>query len=169
MPGGRRTFALNTPERVTPYLPISTRHLGQDDAVRRVDLVWNRACFHPEALSLPGDRALADMLLAHGYAMNGGVLHAVQDLEPDQLDAALSGYRYFGLTAALELMEDARTRIRQGLDDDAADRLESESDARYGEVGTDAVLAEAFERHYEAHPENFAPLSAADEQPPEWV
>lgn len=137
--------------------------------MRRVDLVWNRACFYPGALSLPGDRALADMLLAHGYAMNGGVLHAVEDLEPDQLDAALSGYRFFGLTAAVELMEDARMRIRQGLDEDAADLLERESDERYGEVGTDALLAEAFERHYEAHPDEFAPLSAADEQAPEWV
>ena len=133
------------------------------------DLVWNRACFHPEALSLPGDRALADMLLAHGYAMNGGVLHAVEDLEPGQLDAALSGYRYFGLTGAVELMEDVGRRIRQGLDDDALDRLESESDERYGEVGTDAVLTEAFERRYSAHPDDFAPLSAADERAPEWV
>lgn len=137
--------------------------------MRREDLIWNRACFYPETLSLPGDRALADMLLAHGYAMNGGVLHAVEDLEPSQLDAALAGYRYFGLAAAVDLMEGARSHIRQGLDDDALDRLEAESDERYGEVGTDAVLADAFERRYAAHPEDFAPLSADDEQQPEWA
>jgi len=41
--------------------------------------VWNRACAEagrPKTLTAPGDRALADMVLAQSLAMNGGVLYA---------------------------------------------------------------------------------------------
>ncbi|MFP5370384.1 MAG: hypothetical protein ACLGI3_06510 [Actinomycetes bacterium] len=42
------------------------------------DLVWNRACdtFDIDPGMPPGDAALAAVLLCHGMAMNGGLLHA---------------------------------------------------------------------------------------------
>ena len=129
--------------------------------MRKADLVWNRACSRPDALNLTGDRALADMLLAHGYAMNGGVLHAVEDLAPEELEAAVAGYRHFGLAAAADLIDEVRARL-QSLTDAAVDRLEHEADNRYGEIASDETLMEAFERRYRDRPEEFESLGEAD-------
>jgi len=67
-----------------PTSPLSAPPVGRNPArsagaaeaelrhsvsMRPADQVWNRACLHPETLTMPGDRALADLLLAHGYAM----------------------------------------------------------------------------------------------------
>lgn len=143
--------------------------MGQCAQVRNSDLVWNRACSRPESASLPGDRALADVLLAHGYAMNGGLLHAVEDLKPTELVAAMAGYRFFGLTGAVGLIEEATRRLGEGLDDDALDALEAELDQRYAEVGDDQVLTEAFERRLAESPNDFAPLTEEDKKVPQWV
>lgn len=127
------------------------------------DAVWNRACFEaggPKTLSAPGDRALADMIVAHSVAMNGGVLHAVEALSPGEIAAAVRGFRYFGLDGAAAVFEDIHGRLAGGhVDDGANDRLEREADERYDAVVPgDHVLVIAFEARYEAEPGEFAPL-----------
>jgi hypothetical protein len=131
--------------------------------MRPVDEVWNRACAEagrPKALTASGDRALADMLLAHGLVMNGGVLHAVECLDEHERLAAVNGYRYFGLERAAAVIEDAAVRWRNGeLALDEAEQLEMEADERYGQVvGDDDVLVQAFEATYRREPSRFAPL-----------
>ena len=74
------------------------------------DRVWNRAAMddggeEPRA----GDRALADLLYAHGMVMNGGVHHALEVLTPDELKAAIAGFRYFSLGAVADLLEEGLT------------------------------------------------------------
>ena len=46
-----------------------------------VDIIWNRAWKGVGPNACSGDRALAALLKAHGLAMNGGVLHAVECLK----------------------------------------------------------------------------------------
>jgi hypothetical protein len=51
-----------------------------DFALLLADHVWNRAALDgggPKPRD--GDRALADLLLAHGLIMNGGLGHALED------------------------------------------------------------------------------------------
>jgi hypothetical protein len=49
-----------------------------------------------------GDRALAALPLFHGLAMNGGIPHAVECLQPDEQEAARRGYQFFGFDDAAE-------------------------------------------------------------------
>ena len=65
------------------------------------DEVWNRACDPDAPFTHPGDAALAAVLLCHGTAMNGGLLHACETLDPDQRARAVAGYRLLGLDAPL--------------------------------------------------------------------
>lgn len=44
----------------------------------------------------PGDRALGSLLLLHGLAMNGGIHHAIECLNPDEFAEAIDGFAYFG-------------------------------------------------------------------------
>ena len=60
-------------------------------------------------LTARGDRALADMVLAHSLTMNGGVLHAVESLNSEELA------RTVGIAAG---------------DDTAIDALEASADTR---------------------------------------
>jgi hypothetical protein len=127
------------------------------------DEVWNRACAEaggPKALTAAGDRALADMVLAHSLAMNAGVIHSIESLSSEQRIAAIAGYRYFGLDAAADVLEELSRRWRSGgLDDEAAENLETEADERYGTVvRDDDVLVVAFEARYDTAPNEFAPL-----------
>jgi hypothetical protein len=126
------------------------------------DEVWNRAC-DPYAPSMhAGDAALAAVLLCHGTAMNGGLLHAVEGLEPEQRTAAAAGFRLFGLDAAADAVEDvARQAADLPADDlDAAERLEAEANRRYDAAlpAWDETVEQAFCEHLRAHPEAYAPL-----------
>jgi hypothetical protein len=121
------------------------------------DEVWNRACDPFAPFPRPGDAALAALLLCHGMAVNGGLLHACDGLEPDQGADAVAGYRLFGLDAA------AAARLAAGLDPDdlaAAERLEAEADRRYGAAlpDGDETVARAFREHLHRHPTAYAPL-----------
>jgi hypothetical protein len=83
--------------------------------------------------------------------MNGGVLHAVESLSPDELAAGVNGYRYFGLDDAASILEGMARRARHHLHDDAADCQEVETDERHAVVvPDDAILMAAFEARYEA-------------------
>jgi hypothetical protein len=55
------------------------------------DKIWNRACGADPLRTLPGDRALTDLLHPHGLVMNGGVLHAAECMSADELSDAESG------------------------------------------------------------------------------
>ncbi len=108
-----------------------------------------------------GDGALRDVLRLHGMAMNGGLLHAVEGLEPEELDGAVTGFRWLGL----EDLADAVTAYAadaadaEGMPDDAVDALEERGNDLYSDaVPEDEVLYAAFHRRFTAQPEAFAPL-----------
>ena len=66
--------------------------------------IYNRACTEnggPEPLE--GDRALANMLLGHGYIMNGGLEH-FEDLSEEERRQSIAGYRFFGFNEAADLL-----------------------------------------------------------------
>lgn len=122
----------------------------------QTDLIWNRACGGKASNLLAGDLALAAMLVAHGLTMNGGVLHAVDCLKPEDLADAEAGYRYFGLGAAADLLREAKTISEAG---GALDLLEAELDKRYRAlIPSDSMLNERFEASLRWDPSGFAAL-----------
>jgi hypothetical protein len=130
---------------------------GQD-----ADGIWNRACDPSLRFTHPGDAALAAVLLCHGMAMNGGLLHAVQGLEPDQRERAVAGFRLLGLddaAAAVEAVARQAARLPAG-DPAAEERLEVEAGRRYDEAlpDWDETIDRAFQDHLRRHPEAYAPL-----------
>jgi hypothetical protein len=119
-------------------------------ALTATDRVWNRAALERGgAEPREGDRALAALLRVHGDVRNGGFDHAVDCLGAAELREGLEGYRWFGLSEAAAVVEEAMTARgddRTGFDE------------RYAAVvPSDATLADAFERAYRARPEAFAP------------
>jgi hypothetical protein len=54
------------------------------------------------------DEMASAVWIAHGLVMNGGVLHAVEVLAPEELRIATAGYRHFGLPGAANAFADAR-------------------------------------------------------------
>ena len=122
--------------------------------------VWNRAAtdFGGSA-AREGDRALADLLIAHGTVMNGGVGHAIDALSSDALSAAAAGYRFFGFEGVARLLENASTA---GADE--LDQLEH----TYAElVPSDRALVEHFEAFYLSSAEAFAPIEQSAAKPPD--
>src|SRR6476661_8332679 len=106
------------------------------------DTIWNRACGEEPLRALPGDRALADLLYAHGLAINGGVLHAVECMTAEELSNAEAGYRYYGLDDVASLLSRARAIF------EAADNLgnhEQQFDGDYARmIPSDSSLVERF-------------------------
>ncbi len=126
----------------------------------QADMIWNRACGEDPLQSLPGDRALVNLLRAHGLVMNGGVLHAVECLAPSDLSDAESGYRFYGLDAVASLL--SRARIILEIDRELGD-LEQQLDGQYAEIiPTDSSLVERFEKQLELNPSEYAPLRVKD-------
>lgn len=113
------------------------------------DRIWNRAAMesggdHPGE----GDQALAALLLAHGMVMTGGVEHALESLSPEEMEAAIAGYRYFALAEVARLLEDAALQ-KMDLED---------ADQRYDQlVPDDGVLVEQFQVIYARSGNAFAP------------
>jgi hypothetical protein len=128
--------------------------------ITQADMIWNRACGENPIRSLPGDRALTDLLRAHGLAMNGGVLHAVELLSASELCNAESGYRLYGLDSAASLLSRARAIL------DANDNLdlhERELDHQYLDmIPDDSMLVARFQKHLELFPSDYASLRAKD-------
>ena len=126
----------------------------------RMDAVWNRAAMRARGVSPgPGDKALADLLLAHGLVMSGGVLYALESLAPSQLDAATEGFQYFGLPDAAQVLRIGRVASStEPHSVDEGGQLERELDERYAQcVPTDGTLVQAFEKRFRADPTAFAP------------
>jgi len=121
------------------------------------DLIWNRAAMNEGgACPAPGDIALSSLLYAHGLAMNGVVLHAVELLTEPELIAAMDGYRFFGFEKTAELLSRARELFVRGVD---LAKYEVELDREYlNQIREDDVLSKAFERHFTLHSKDFAPL-----------
>ena len=117
----------------------------------QTDLIWNRAALESGGeAARAGDRALADLLLAHGMVMNGGVGHAVEVLSLEEFLAALSGFRFFGFDEVALLLEGALRASEQDheLADQSYERL----------IPDDQVLVKRFESYYRHSPEAFAPI-----------
>ena len=123
------------------------------------DMVWNRACGEDPLRALPGDRALADLLHAHGLVMNGGMLHAVECMTDDEDSDTKAGYRYFGLGDVASLLVRAK-----GIYDTADDlgSHEQQLDGEYIQLASDSSLSERFEQQLKSRPSDFAPLRPKD-------
>ncbi|MEJ0049084.1 MAG: hypothetical protein WDN04_25455 [Rhodospirillales bacterium] len=90
--------------------------------------------------------------------MNGGVLHALECLTPQELEAAISGYRFFGFDNVGDLLIEARLATETS-DEDELDLLEAKLDNLYGDlIPTDSTLDDRFEVHFRGNPTHFAPL-----------
>jgi hypothetical protein len=123
------------------------------------DKIWNRACGEEPMRSLPGDRALADLLRAHGLVMNGGVLHAVECLTAGELRDCQQGYRFYGLDGVASLLSRARSAF-EGGGDLAED--EQRLNALYtAMIPSDSSVVERFEKHLKSSPSDYAPLQEA--------
>ncbi|MFH5821119.1 hypothetical protein [Georgenia sp. AZ-5] len=122
--------------------------------------IWNRAAgFEDMDGFRDGDRALHDALLLHGTAMNGGLLHALESLEADELTAAVAGFRWLGLAGTAEQIE---AFAADAVDADAAETEALEergNELYYGAVPDDDVLEAAFRARHAELPEAFAPLA----------
>ena len=124
------------------------------------DLIWNRACGDDPLRSLPGDRALTDMIRAHSAVMNGGVLYAVDCLTADELSAAQEGYRFYGLDRVVELLSCAKQLFEA---EENLERHEHELNGEYyAVIPSDSLLVERFESHLRLNPSAYAPLRAKD-------
>jgi hypothetical protein len=121
--------------------------------VSRADLVWNRACDGGGRSPGPGDAALAALLLCHGYAMNGGVFHAIEGLDERELANAIAGFRLFDMGKAADLLDRARL-----IPADARGAAEAQFDAEYARLANDPALDKHFRRRFDSNPEWFAPL-----------
>lgn len=126
------------------------------------DAIWDRACDPSLAATHTGDAALAAVLLCHGMAMNGGLLHAVGALEPDQRARAVAGFRLLGLDPAAAAVDEvaAQAADLHPDDADAAERLEEEAGRRYDAAlpEWDETIERAFRAHLDRHPEAYAPV-----------
>ncbi len=126
----------------------------------QADMIWNRACGKDPVRSFPGDRALTDMLSAHGLIMNGGVLHAIECLTASEMCDAEAGYGFYGFDAVPPLLFRARALFDAGID---LSEHEQKLDAQYGElIPSDAALAERFEEQLKLMPFEFASLRTGD-------
>jgi len=127
--------------------------------LNEADMIWNRACGEDPLRALPGDRALADLLYAHGLVMNGGVLHAVGCMTAQELFDAGAGYQYYGLNDAAFLL--SRAAII-----DAGNDLESQGrnlDSEYGRlIPSDSSLTERFDKRLKTNPLDFGPFRPID-------
>jgi hypothetical protein len=120
------------------------------------NLIWNRATtLELDGARERGDRHLWALLRAHGLAMNGGVLHAVEILTGEERASAQDGYRFFGFGPVADLLEHAYWIFKAGGD---LELHESQLDAEYSRLADDTALYEAFEEHFRSHPSEFAPL-----------
>ena len=120
------------------------------------DHVWNRACEGGGDHPCAGDVALAAVILFHGPANNGGVLHATECLSAAQLEEARAGFRYYGFDLVADLLMQAEKVIH--LDSNIGS-LETVFDHRYWkQISDDSVLTECFARHFQMHPTEYSPM-----------
>ena len=117
--------------------------------------IWNRAASDSRGMQARGDRALSALLHAHGLVMNGGVLNAVEMLSDQQFDAAVAGYRFFGIEGVGDLLTHAKADLQSADDVGSKEQSFAVEYSRY--VPSDSFLFAAFERRVLAQPTDFAP------------
>jgi hypothetical protein len=123
------------------------------------DRIWNRACLEDVSDLGNGDRALAAMILADGLTENGGVLHAVEQLdEGRRFEDATEAFRYFGRPDVADLLIEARAIYLAGED---LGEHEQVLGKRYWALlpNDSADLIARFEAVLCSNPSAFAPLS----------
>ena len=126
----------------------------------QADMIWNRACGESPLHTHDGDRALAGLLRAHGLAMNGGMLNAVELLTSEELSCAQSGYLFYGFHGIAALL--SRAKVLGDADEDL-EHHEAQLDAEYADlIPDDTFLVERFQEHLKAHPSEYAPLRVED-------
>lgn len=115
------------------------------------ELIWNRAALESGGSSPKnGDKALADLLLFHGLAMNGGVEHAIDVISINEFGAALNGFRFFELSEVASVLEKAT-----GASDSTLDKI----DEMYNQMTPlDDTLYQAFERKFVISQDLFSPV-----------
>jgi hypothetical protein len=113
--------------------------------------VWNRAASGGVSSPRDGDSALAALLLAHGLVMNGGVLHAVECLDPTALRSACDGFRYFALAEVATLLEAAAAA------EPSDENEENYNRAYWSVIPDDAVILKRFQRHFAQNRAEYAP------------
>ncbi|MGM0928514.1 MAG: hypothetical protein ACQEXN_02235 [Actinomycetota bacterium] len=123
----------------------------------KADDIWNRAVdYEYDGPLAEGDQALRDLLLLDGMAQNGGLLHAVEGLEPEELAAALAGYRWFGLDALADGIESTAAEAARAETLAQQEALEERAnDFYYGEHGSDQIDP-AFSAKLVERPDAFA-------------
>ncbi len=95
--------------------------------------IYNRACARNGGHKpLEGDTALTNMLLGHGYIMNGGLEH-FRDLSGEEQRKSIAGYCFFGFSEIAEILVKAPKLSNEELlaseelivkfDSDALDRI----------------------------------------------
>ena len=114
------------------------------------DMIWNRACGENPLRALAGDRALADLLYAHGLAMNGGVLHAVECMTAEEQSDAEAGYQYYGLDDVASLLSHARA-IFEATDDPGSHEQQLDGDYA-GMIPSDSSIVARFENRLKSSP-----------------
>lgn len=123
-------------------------------SLSQIDLIWNRAALESGGnAARAGDRALADLLLAHGMVMNGGIEQAIEALSSKEFSAALRGFRFFGFDEISLLLENALKASPRDLE------LANLTYARV--IPHDQVLVKRFEARHRASPEAFAPVESS--------
>jgi hypothetical protein len=104
------------------------------------------------------DQALSALLLFHGLAMNGGVLHASESLTPEELEAAILGYHFYGFDDVVNLVIESRSAVERN-DQEELEILEIKLDKRYSDfIDGDSKLVEHFKIYFQNNPAHFAPL-----------
>lgn len=99
---------------------------------------------------LEGDVALVALLRLHSLAMNGGLAHGLEVLDPTQCVAAIAGFRYFGLEDMAILIEHAMQV--------SEDELYEYDDQYFSLVPKDDILVEAFLQNFATDPKAFSPV-----------
>ena len=115
------------------------------------DQIWNRAALEAGGRSpAEGDLALANLLMAHGLVMNGGVEHAIDCMSSDELSDSIAGFKYFGFFAAADLLSLPLSNM--------VDSEESLNSAYWQAVPDDSALAHAFHLKLLATPNGFSAI-----------
>jgi hypothetical protein len=92
--------------------------------------------------------------------MNGGVLHAIECMTPEELSDAGAGYQYYGLANVASLLSRAQAIFEAGDDLGSHDQ---ELDSEYAHmIPSDSSLVERFESRLKTSPSDFAPLRPKD-------
>jgi hypothetical protein len=149
--GPRRPLAL-VARRLIQTLKRAATYRDHRQVTEAKLRVWHRAAVDSGGPTpREGDKALAAVLEAHGYVMNGGVFHAVECLGPERLRLCCEGYIYFGLREIASVFEAA-------AEAEETDETEDVFNSAYGaHAQDDQVIVERFERDITAHPERYAP------------